>query len=518
MNPAAINVLLVTADQFRADCLSVAGHRLVRTPALDALAAEGMRFTRHFGQALPCGPARASILTGMYQMNHRAVRNGTPLDAAFTNLARESRGAGYMPFIIGYTDSSLDPRQLNDGDPQARYEEGLFGLKQYAPGSEHASRDSDWLLHLKELGYPDWNTPFAQKPGYEADTARRGPTYAPSQLEPEHSDTAYTADRAIRFFNQFAGQPWFLHVSFLRPHPPFIAPEPWHEMYSPDDVPDFEALPSLDDEREIHPFMPFRLERLEMNPKLPLDGPHPNDNPAWRQARATYYGLVSEVDHHFGRMVEALRGLGQYENTLIVFTSDHGEMLGDHWCWGKETPFDQATHVPLIIRSPATPAAARGGVVDSFTEHVDLMPTILNAIGVPVPLQCDGRSLSSFLAGEFPSLWRDDVRWEYDFRAVADPAIDARFGCSIDELSFSVVRTDDAKYVHFASLPPLYYDLAADPHELDNRANDPASAQPMLSLAQRMLDWRIAFNRRELTGTTLTRDGPLEADRRRRIV
>src|SRR5689334_10903211 len=188
-----INVLLVTADQFRADCLSSAGHKLIKTPVLDRLAGEGTRFARHFGQALPCGPARASILTGMYQMNHRAVRNGTPLDAGFTNLAKASRTAGYMPFIIGYTDSSFDPRQLSPGDPQSRYEEGLFGLKQYAPGSEQASRDSDWLLRLKELGYSGWNTPFAQKAGFETEASRRGPTYAPSELKPEHSDTAYTA-------------------------------------------------------------------------------------------------------------------------------------------------------------------------------------------------------------------------------------------------------------------------------------------------------------------------------------
>lgn len=518
MIPPQINVLLVTADQFRADCLSCAGHRLVRTPVLDRLAAEGTRFARHYGQALPCGPARTSILTGMYQMNHRAVRNGTPLDAGFDNLAKASRAAGYMPFIIGYTDSSFDPRQLSHGDPQARYEEGLFGLRQYAPGSEYASRDSDWLLHLKELGYPGWNTPFAQKTGFTAETSRRGPTYAPSELRPEHSDTAYTADRAIRFFNQFADLPWFLHVSFLRPHPPLIAPEPWHDMYQPEDVPDFAALPSIEQERAIHPFMPFRLERLEMNPRLALDGPHPNDNPAWRQARATYYGLISELDHHFGRMLDALKALDQYKKTLIIFTSDHGEMLGDHWCWGKETPFDQATHVPLIIRSPDTSAQARGKVVETFTEHVDLMPTVLDAVGVPIPVQCDGRSLRPLLQGDRPAKWRDDVRWEFDFRVVSDPSIDARFGCSIDELGFAVVRTREAKYVHFAALPPLYFDLAADPYELENRAADPASAAPMLELAQRMLDWRIAFNRRDLTGTALTRNGPIEADRERRIV
>lgn len=212
----SINVLLVTADQYRADCLSGAGHPLVRTPALDRLAEDGTRFARHFGQALPCGPARAPILTGTYQMNHRAVRNGTPLDRGFTNIAKAARTVGYIPFIIGYKDSSFDPSQLSVGDPQARYEEGLFGLKQYSPGRAHASRDSDWLLHFRELGYLGWNAPYAQKPGFDHQAAARGPTYAPSEIKPEHGDTAYTTDRAIRFFNQFATQPWFLHVSDCR--------------------------------------------------------------------------------------------------------------------------------------------------------------------------------------------------------------------------------------------------------------------------------------------------------------
>jgi arylsulfatase A-like enzyme len=515
MSSPEINVLLVTADQFRADCLSAAGHALVRTPALDAFAEYGVRFTRHFGQALPCGPARVSLLTGMYEMNHRAVRNGTPLDSGFTTIAEAVRTAGYVPWLIGYTDSSLDTRGLHPADPRARYEEVLLGLKQYAPGSEFASRDSDWLLHLKTLGYPGWNTPFRQKQGYEKETALRGPTYAPSELKPEHSDTAYTADRAIRFFNQFAGQPWFLHVSFLRPHPPFIAPEPWHDMYAPEDVPDFAALPSIEDERAIHPYMPFRLERLEMNPVLPLDGPHPNDNMAWRQARATYYGLISELDHHFGRMLEALEALGQYERTLIIFTSDHGEMLGDHWCWGKETPFDQAVRVPLIVRSPAS--STRGRVVDALTEHVDIMPTVLECVGAEVPLQCDGRSLVHLLEGNTPSSWRDEVRWEFDFRAVGDVTVEARFGCSIDELNFAAVRTDTEKYIHFAAMPPLYYDMKADPNELDNRAGDPGSAPRQLALAQRMLNWRMAYNRRELTGIVWGQDGPVHAARERRI-
>ncbi|MBN9306515.1 MAG: hypothetical protein BGO82_06200 [Devosia sp. 67-54] len=517
-DPGRLNVLLITADQMRADCLSAVGHPLVRTPNLDRLAAEGTLFARHFGQCPPCGPARTSLLTGMYQMNHRSVQNGTPLDAGITNIAEMARTAGYVPWLIGYTDTTLDPRRLHPRDPRAgRYEELLPGIQQYAPGSEEASGDTDWRRHLRDLGYANWDHPFEQQPGFEREAAAKGPSYAPTRLRPEHSDTAYTADRAMRFFRQNENEAWFLHVSFLRPHPPLLAPEPWHAMYDLEDVPDFRALPSIEDEKRIHPFMPFRLDRLEMNPKLPLDGPHPNDHPWWRQARATYYGLISELDHHLGRMLQALRDLGLYERTLIVFTSDHGEMLGDHWCWGKETPFDQSVHVPCIVRAPDAPAAARGRVVNAFTEHVDVMPTLLDYLGADIPLQCDGRSLRPFIDGGAPSRWRDEARWEYDFRSIVDDGVDALFGLRIDEMSLSVLRTDTAKYVHFGALPPLYYDLEADPHELDNRAGDPAAMPGMLALAQRMLSWRMLFNRRELTGIRLQRGRQIHAAPERRI-
>lgn len=512
---ARFNVLLITADQFRADCLSAVGHPLIRTPTLDALAEDGVLFTHHFSQCPPCGPSRTSILTGMYQMNHRSVQNGTPLDAAFTNLAEQVRTVGVEPWLIGYTDTTMDPRRLHPNDPRTRrYEEILPGMMQFAPGSEWGSGDTDWRHHLQELGYDCWNDPYGQISGFPG--VERGPSFAPIRLKAEHSDTAYTTDRAIRFVGQNRGKPWFLHVSYLRPHPPFVAPEPWHDRYKPDDVPDFHALPSLEDEKALHPYMPYRLDRLEMDPVLPFDRA-PNDNPAWRQAKATYYGLISELDANLGRLIQALKESGEYERTLVVFTSDHGEMLGDHWCWGKELPFDKAARVPFIVRSPVAEKAARGRQVSHFTEHVDIMPTILDHLGIEVPLQCDGRSVRPFLEGGAPTRWREEARWEYDFRNVFNDAAERAFGITIDECGLAVLRTETRKYVHFASLPPLYYDLEKDPAELNNLATDPAVAPEMLAVAQRMLSWRMIYNRRELAGMWLKSGRHEEAARSRRI-
>ena len=479
----AINVLLVTADQFRADCLSAVGHPLIETPALDALAADGVLFTHHFSQCTPCGPSRTSILTGMYQMNHRSVQNGSPLDAGFTNLAKQVRAVGIEPWLIGYTDTTMDPRHFHRNDPRARrYEEILPGLMQFAPGSEWGTGDTDWRHHLKELGYDCWDDPYAQAEKYPG--AERGPSFAPIRVKAAHSDTAYTTDRALRFLGRNRGKPWFLHVSYLRPHPPFVAPEPWHRRYNAEDVPDFDVMGSLEDEKALHPFMPYRLERLELEPRLSFDQP-PNDNLAWRQARATYYGLISELDANLGRLIRALKEAGEYDHTLIIFTADHGEMLGDHWCWGKEVPFDKAVRVPFIVRSPLSESAARGRQVSRFTEHVDIMPTILDHLGISPPLQCDGHSLRSFLEGEEPPRWRAEARWEYDFRSIFDDVAEREFRITLDECGLAVVRTETRKYVHFASLPPLYFDLERDPAELNNLAETPSFAPEMLAMAQR---------------------------------
>src|SRR5579872_3874286 len=146
------NVLLITLDQWRADCLSALGHPCLRTPHLDRLAGEGLLFRRHYTQASPCGPARASLLTGLYAHNHRSVRNGIPLDDRHANLARELRGAGYAPMLFGYTDTSVDPRLYRPGDPALTTFEGV--LPGFSPGVLLPNDIAAWLVYLERQGYP----------------------------------------------------------------------------------------------------------------------------------------------------------------------------------------------------------------------------------------------------------------------------------------------------------------------------------------------------------------------------
>ena len=225
--------------------------------------------------------------------------------------------------------------------------------------------------------------------------------------------------------------------------------------------------------------------------------------------RAAYYGLIAEVDNHLGRIVNFLKRTNQYDNTLIVFTSDHGEQLGDHHLLGKLGYFDESYHIPMVIRDPRNSAdATRGNIVDAFTEAVDVMPTILDWLGAPAPRDCAGASLLPFVAGEIPADWRTEVHWEFDFRpyyfAAGKPP---PFGLSIDQCGMSVIRDTRAKYVHFDALPPLFFDLEIDPAQFEHRATDPSYTARVLEYAQKMLSWRLRHAERTLTGYSASPDG-----------
>jgi len=229
------------------------------------------------------------------------------------------------------------------------------------------------------------------------------------------------------------------------------------------------------------------------------------------QMRATYCGLMSEIDDQLGRVFDYLKQTGQWDDTLIVFTSDHGEQLGDHHLLGKIGYFDESYCIPMIVRDPRAEAnGTRGTIVDKFTETIDTMPTILEWMGLPVPRQCDGRSLLPFVEGDAPSDWRTEVHYEFDFRDLFYTRPETALGIPMDKCSLAVVQDQSCKYVHFAALPPLFFDLKGDPGQFVNRATDRAYATRMGEYAAKMLDWRLGFADRTLTGYRAT-PGGLEA-------
>ena len=518
------NVLFITADQWRGDCLSALGHPCLRTPQLDALAREGVIFRRHYAQASPCGPSRASLYTGLYLHNHRLVVNGTPLDPRHTNVALEARKAGYEPALFGYTDVSVDPRQHQPNDPgSGAYEGVLPGMVPVVWMMDNVMKEPylPWIAELQSRGYEI--TPaevFRPKPDFP-DTASRGATFAPARFAAADSATAFLTDEVIKYLSVRRGEPWFVHLSFLSPHPPFIAPEPYHAEYDPADVPLPVRAATPADEAKQHPYLDYYLHHqrgtgLTFGWNAKERHLHISDRDL-RQLRATYYGMMSEVDAQISRLVAFLQDIDCYDNTLIVFTSDHGEMLGDHWQLSKYSYFDQTFHVPLIVRDPRPEAAPwYGRVVDAFTESVDVMPTIVDWLGLEVPSTCDGESLLGLCRSEESIPWRSEAHFALDFRNFADDNEGPILGLKPDQCAFTALRDEHFKYVHFTALPPLFFDLNEDPMEFNNVAEVPAYQEQILEYAQKFISWRMNHEDRGLTHVRLTPTGPVtHLDRRR---
>lgn len=457
------NVLLVTLDQWRGDCLSTAGHPMVRTPNLDAFAAQGVRFDAHYVQASPCGPSRASLLTGTYQHTNRVVFNGTPLAADFTNVALEARAGGYDPQLFGYTDITVDPRTVPDDDPSLLTYEGP--LPGFTVALDLRDDREAWYRWLEERGHDISDRERFLRPSEGEEIPEgRGSSWPPTVFSADETETAFVVDKFIEALQELP-EPWFVHVSIYRPHPPWTVPAPYNEWHDPAEVP--EALPVGD---LNHPF----LEELQ---EWKFGGDAKGDRER-RQVQATYYAMIAEVDHQMGRLFAAVQPVE--DHTVVAVTSDHGELLGDHGLFSKLGFHDQAFHVPLLVRTPGVNPQA-GLVVNQFTENVDIMPTLLDLAGLPTPSQCQGRSLRPFLEDGTAQGWRTSTHWEFDFRVFA-----RQVGLPLEECHLMVERTHNQKVVSFGGYPSLFFDLTADPGE-----QHPLLAHPGLSQAEASLAaWR----------------------------
>ncbi len=489
------NVLLIVIDQLRADCVAGALARYVRLPNIRSLAADAVDFRSHFTVTSPCGPSRASLLTGKYAMNHGAVRNRTPLRHDTPTLGTEARRAGYDPLLFGYTDTSQDPRVLGAEDPRLHcWEEVAAGFREVV----RLRQDEDsivWENHLRQKGYvvppyPDTYRPIG------------GCLDGPAIYAAHDSDTAFLTDQTLGFLdNREAG--WFALVTYIRPHPPFVAPEPYNQMYDPGALPSGRAIPNAD----WHPFLaPTRAMQPIDSMVEGFPGLEPTDD-AVRQLRATYLGLATEVDHHIGRILDWLKKSGQYDKTLIILTGDHGEMLGDFGIWGKCTFHDAAFHIPLLIRDPFRPTA-HGQRVDRFTESVDVAPTVLEFMKLAPPHTMDGRSLSPFLDGQPPADWRDTSFSELNLGEPLAPThwqID--LGLTLDEAKLAVLRTDRYRLVQFAgNMDPILFDMYGE-GEIQDLAAAPENAPRVLALTRRLLQHMMQKTEGLFSRTTITEEG-----------
>ncbi|MGH1491335.1 MAG: sulfatase-like hydrolase/transferase [Acidimicrobiales bacterium] len=453
------HVLFCVADQWRYDALSAIGTPGLATPNIDALVADGVHFANHWCQASPCGPSRSSLLTGTHLPTHGQWTNSDLADHGLTTLPAAARSVGVTPLLVGYTDTP---------QPDGGLVDPAFDVVQ---------------PFVWQTGFPSWRRELATR-GYAVDEINHpfglyAPAGEPSSagLSPAHysaadSDMSLLTDAAIGVLQDIPDRA-LLHVNWLRPHPPMTAPAPYHRLVAPEDV----ALPKratgLQELMALHPYfastVPGRamLEYTQRSQTI-------EQVSEWdeRLARAAYYGLCAEVDHHLGRLIDELKKQQIFDKTLIILTSDHGESLGDHWMYGRRGPFDGHFRVPCIVRDPRQIAdRTRGSTVDNFTANIDLLPTICEAVGSPIPEEVEGQSLLAHTDGTPPASWRDHVR--YDMSWHDHLPTESRTSSSAADHRFSVIRTDRHRYVRFPSLPPLLFDLHDDPAETIDRSQDP---------------------------------------------
>lgn len=440
------NVLVIHTDQHRLDCLGAYGHPDIETPHIDRLAADGVRYENSFCPFPVCTPSRYSLLSGLYVHEHRGWNNRSTLAPEIDTFPRVLRAAGYktkavgkMHFLPTYLDVGFDELQLAEQDGPGRW-------------------DDDYHRYLMERGLVDRNDLEDQRSEYRKRASKQywdtcGAMV--SNLPEEHHATTWIGNRAVETLDGWqADRGQLLMVGFIKPHHPFDPPAPWHEMYDPAKL---TVLPGWTEEclkRDIN------LQR----------GYFPNDQlteKKLRLAMAYYYATISQIDFHVGRMIASLQKKGLYDNTLIVFTSDHGEFLGFHHLLLKGNyMYDPLVKVPLIVKHPGNSRA--GEASRDLVTNVDVAPTICRAAGCQLGARMHGRDLAANKPA--PKLAFSET---------------GRAQAMVRSHTRKLIATDGRH-------PDLFFDLEKDPLEMKNVHDEPAYQSEVKEFRQALAEWRPA--------------------------
>ncbi|MBN9473992.1 MAG: alkaline phosphatase family protein [Burkholderiales bacterium] len=491
------NILFIMCDQLRADYLSCYGHRRLMTPNLDRLAARGVLFERAYVQSPVCGPSRMSYYTGRYVQSHGASWNFVPLKAGEMTLGDHLRPLGVRSVLVGKTHMRADLAGMSrlgiDPDSTVGVRIGECGFDPYErddgihPYSGH-DPDPAYNDYLRRNGCGGDNPWEAwANTGTDSDGQARSGWFLkysrlPARVPEQHSETPYMTRRAMDFMREAGDQPWCLHLSYIKPHWPYIVPEPYASMYGPQDVPP--VVRSEAERRDPHPvyaaMMKHRVSRT-----FSQDGVREAVIPA-------YMGLIKQIDDQMGVLFSFMEEAGLMDSTMIVFTSDHGDYLGDHWMGEKDLFHEPVIRVPLIVYDPDARAdATRGTRCADLVEAVDLAPTFLDVCGgAPVPHVMDGRSLRPLLFGQRPADWRREVVCEYDY-AFQDARIE--LGTAPRDAWMRMIFDGRWKYVVFEGYRPMLFDLASDPDEfVDLGASQaPEHEQARQHLHEALFRWAL---------------------------
>jgi arylsulfatase A-like enzyme len=495
------NVLFIMCDQLRRDFVSCYGASPVPTPNLDRLAASGVRFDNAYVQSGVCGPSRMSYYTGRYVSSHGATWNRVPLSAAEPTLGDYLREAGRGAALAGKTHVLPDTEALArfgievESERGALLREGGFSVVDRYDGHAPPGPESGYAAWLRERGYASadpWNDYVVgvDDGGRFASGWQMRNVHLPARVAEAHSETAYMTDLALDWIRAQGEMPWVLHLSYVKPHWPYVAPAPFHAMFRDAAIGPILHGPQ-DGTAAEHPVVRAYRKHDECVSFA--------REAVARHVRPAYMGLIAQLDHHLGRVLDALANMGRMRDTLIVFTSDHGEFSGDRGLGEKELFYDEIVRVPLIICDPDPRAdSTRGSGDPRFVEGIDVLPTILDALAIAgAPHRIEGRSLLPATRGETTTEWRDAAfsELDYGFRRAR-----RMLGRGVRDCRAFMVRTAGWKYVHWEGFRPQLFDLARDPREFDDLGADPRHDAMRARMRERLFDWLATRKRR----TTVT--------------
>jgi choline-sulfatase len=463
MTPRSPNVLLVMVDQLAASWLPAYGHRVVQAPNLTELARGGTVFDAAYCASPLCAPSRAALLTGRLPSRTGVYDNAAEMRASLPTITHALRAAGYATALAGKM-HFVGPDQLHGFEERLTPDVYPAGL--------------DWT--------PDWRAPLGERlPWYHTMESVVSPGVSAASMQVDYDDEVrFHAVRALfDHARQRPGEPFFLVASFTSPHDPWELPRRYWERYDPDAI-EPPAVPSIPlEEADPHS---RRLRAM-----CGVDAAALSDDQV-RHARHAYFAAISYVDERIGEVLGALREAGLEDDTLVVFTADHGEMLGERGLWYKMAFFEDSARVPLVVRGPAGLVRA-GTRVAAPVSQLDLLPTLLELCGVvsdEALADLDGVSLASLL-GDAGAGRDAPVVAEYLAEGVTAPAV--------------MVRAGALKYVRCPGDPDQLYDLDADPRELRNLAGEERAAALAAAADRR---WDLAALERDV----------LASQRERRLV
>lgn len=487
------NVLFIMCDQLRWDYLSCTGHPHLHTPHIDRLAERGVLFDRTYVQSPICGPSRMSFYTGRYASSHGSTWNNIPLKVGEMTLGDHLRPLGVRTALCGKThmtadvegmrrlglapDSTIGALVSECGFEPYEREDGLH------PDGPRYARNEAYDAFMKERGWPDENPWQSVANSAEDDDGNilsgwfMDNADKPARAADEESETPYITSRAMDFIREAGDTPWCLHLSYIKPHWPYIVPAPYHDMYGPETH--LDPVRSEAERADPHPvygaFMEERVSKAFC------------DDGTRTRVLTAYMGLIKQIDDQIGKLMAFLDDQGITDDTMIVFTSDHGDYLGDHWMGEKELFHDASARIPLIVVDPRPEANATRGVKSSaLVEAIDVVPTILNYFdGEEVPHIIEGKSLQPILHGQVDSL-RDFAISEYDYSM---RNVRKRLGVSVQDAKLTMLFDGRWKYTFAEGFRPMLFDLETNPDEFVDLGADLAYADELARLEKLFFGW-----------------------------